>query len=217
MSFQDLVTAAQKDFPDLQIKYKDQSWFMKLIGTLLFFNKSFMTSYTTTIGSTVYFPTEAFVKSRPISASTVLLHELVHVYDAKKYTQFLFSLLYLSPQIFAVLCLPLFLISWKIALPLVILFSLPIPSYFRMYFEKRAYLTSLYAINGLAAKLNFKPILSSRQESFLKQFKDSSYYFMWPFKGLQKDFDEGVARIKEGRRPYEDPVFDILDKLIAAV
>lgn len=216
MSFQELVTVAKKNFPDLQIKYKDQSWFMKLIGALLFFNKSFMTSYTTTIGSTIYFPNEAFVKSRPVSATIVLLHELVHVYDAKKHTWILFSLLYLTPQIFVLLCLPLFLISWKIALPLVILFFLPIPSYFRMYFEKRAYLTSLYAINELANRLNFKPILSSQEDFFLKQFKDSSYYFMWPFNNLQKDFDEGVTKIKEGKRPFEDPVFDILDKLIAA-
>ena len=217
MTFQDLVTAAQKDFPSLKIKYKDQSWFMKLIGILLFFNKSFMASYTTTIGSTVYFPNEGFVKSRPVSASTVLLHELVHVYDAKKYTTPLFSLLYMSPQIFVLLCLPLFLVSWKIALPLMILFALPIPSYFRMHFEKRAYLTSLYAINALAARLNFKPILASQEEAFLKQFKDSSYYFMWPFNNLQKDFDEGVAKIKDRKRPFEDPVFDILDKLIDTV
>lgn len=217
MAFQDLVTAAQKHFPELKIKYKDQSWFMKLLGFLLFFNKSFMKTYTTTIGSTVYFPSENSVKSRPISASVVLLHELVHVNDAKKLSKPLFGFLYLTPQIFALLCLPLFLVSWKIALPLFILFLLPIPSYFRMKFEKKAYLISLYAINALGSRLNFKPLLSTQEESFLSHFKDSSYYYMWPFSGLRKEFNEGVAKIKEGKRPFEDPIFDILDNLIQVV
>ncbi len=217
MSFQDLVTAAQKHFPSLKIKYKDQSWFMKLIGLLLFFNKSFMTSFTTTIGSTVYFPSESITKTRPVSAAAVLLHELVHIADAKKYTMPLFALMYLSPQILSLLCLPLFLVSWKIALPLVILFALPIPSYFRMYFEKRAYLVSLYCINALGNRLNFKPLLATQEESYLKNFADSSYYFMWPFSNLKKEFDDGVALIKDGKRPFEDPIFDILDELVTTV
>jgi hypothetical protein len=217
MSFQDLVTAAQKYFPDLDIKYKDQSWLMKFLGKLLFFNKSFMTSYTTTIGSDVYFPSASFVKVRPVSAAIVLLHELIHVHDAHKYSKLVFYFLYLFPQILSILCLPLFLLSWKIALPLVILFALPIPAYFRMQFEKRAYLTSLYAIYGLANRLSFKPLLASQEQAFVKQFKDASYYFMWPFSGLQQEFDDAVNKIKAGQRPYEDPVFDILDDLITKV
>jgi hypothetical protein len=218
MSFQDLVTAAQKYFPDLQIKYKDQSWFMKLIGKLIyFFNKSFMTSYTTTIGSTVYFPTESFVKVRPVSAAVVLLHELIHVYDAQRLSKPIFYFLYLFPQILALFCLPLFLVSWKIALPLVLLFAAPLPAYFRMQFEKRAYLTSLYAINKLATQLSFKPLLATQEQVFINRFKDSSYYFMWPFNNLQKDFDEAVVKIRAGQRPYEDPVFDILDELTTKV
>lgn len=218
MSFQDLVTAAQKYFPDLQIKYKDQSGFMKFLGTLMFFNKGFMTSYTTTIGSTVYFPNETFVKTRPISAAVVLLHELVHINDAHKVSKPLFGFLYLLPQILSLLCLPLlFVLTWKIVVPLVILFALPLPSPFRMNYEKRAYLTSLYAINALATRLNFKPLLASQEQSFLGQFKDASYYFMWPFGNLQKEFDDSVSKIQAGQRPYTDPVFDILDDLVTKV
>src|SRR5574338_64595 len=214
MSFQDLVTAAQKYFPDLKIKYKDQSWFMKLIGILLFFNKGFMTDYTTTIGSTVYFPTEAVTKTRPVSAATVLLHELVHVNDAKKISKPLFGFLYLTPQILILPALLLFLLSWKIAIPVIVLLALPIPSFFRMHFEKRAYLTSLYAVNALGKKMSFNPLLATQEQGYLKHFKDSTYYFMWPFPNLQKDFDEAVEKVKNGQRPYEDPVFDILDDLI---
>ena len=217
MTFQDLVTAAQKDFPDLQIKYKDQSWLMKLISIILFFNKYFMTSFTTTIGSKVYFPNESVIKARPVSAAIVLIHELVHVYDSKKYNKFLFGFLYLTPQVFALLCLPLFLVSWKIALPLMLFFVSPIPSFFRMHFEKRAYLASLYVIYALANRLNFKPLLATQEEGYLKHFRDSSYYFMWPFGNLRKDFDEGVARVKEGKRPFEDPIFDMIDQLTPTV
>lgn len=217
MSFKDLVTAAQKHFPDLQVKYKDQSPFMKFLGKALFFNPGFMTSYTTTIGSTVYFPTESFVNERPASAAVVLLHELVHIKDAQKFSKPLFSFLYLTPQILVLLCLPLLLLSWKIALPLMVLFALPTPSFFRMHFEKRAYLTSLYALSKLGERLKFPPLLVSQESLFLQQFKDSSYYFMWPFSNLQKDFDLAVNKIKAGERPFEDPVFDILDELLPTV
>lgn len=217
MSFEDLVTAAKQYFPDLSIKYKNQSSFMKFIGFLLFFNKGFMTDYTTTIGSTIYFPSAATLKVRPVSGSLVLLHELVHVHDAKKITKFLFGFLYLSPQIWALLCLPLFLFSWKIALILMLLFLCPIPAYFRMYFEKRAYLASLYALSLLSKRLNFPATLATQEQSYLNHFKDSTYYFMWPFGNLKKDFDDGVAKIKAGQRPYEDPVFDIIEKLSETV
>lgn len=98
-----------------------------------------------------------------------------------------------------------------------LLFVSPIPSYFRMHFEKRAYLASLYAIYSLANRLNFKPLLATQQEGYLKHFKDSSYYFMWPFGNLKKEFDEGVAKVKEGKRPFEDPVFDMIDQLTPTV
>lgn len=215
MSFQDLVTASQKHFPDLKIKYKDQSFFMKLLGKIMFFNKGFMTDYTTTIGSTIYFPSEATVKARPVSSAAVLLHELIHVYDAKKLTKPFFGFLYLTPQIFALLAIPLFFLNWKLALPF-LLFALPIPSYFRMHFEKKAYMTSLYVINALGNRMNFKPLLATQQEGYLAHFKDSSYYYMWPF-DLRAEFDEAVNKIKNGERPFEDPIFDIMDELVTTV
>lgn len=214
MSFQELVTASQKYFPDLRIKYKDQSFFMKALGKLLFFNKKFMTSYTTTIGSTVYFPSQSFIKTRPISAEVVLMHELVHVKDSKKYGRRLFSFLYLSPQILFFLCLPLLLLSWKVAILLMMISLLPLPSFFRMFFEKRAYMASLYVLNALGKKLDFDPKLNSHCEDFSKQFKNSTYYFMWIFSGIDKVFKNATRNIEDGNKPFEDPVFDILDDLI---
>lgn len=216
MSFQNLVQAAQEQFPDLQIKYKDESTLMKILGKLMFFNPKFMTSFTTTIGSTVYYPSRSFVKIRPISSAIVLLHELIHIYDSKRLTQPLFTFLYTFPQILVLLAIPLLLVSWKLSL-LCLLFLAPIPAIFRMYFEKRAYLTSLYVLNALGNKMSFNPGLDKQKEGFVEQFKDSDYYFMWPFKTVDKDFDTALVKIQNGEKPFEDPAFITLDKLIDTV
>jgi hypothetical protein len=218
MAFQDLVTGAQKYFPDLQIKYKDQSPFMKALGTILFFNPGFMKSFTTTVGETVYFPSEPFVKVRPISSSVVLMHEFVHMNDEKKLSKPVFSLSYLFPQILLpIFLVMLFFVTWKIMLPLILLSLLPIPAYFRMNYEKRAYISSLYTLYKLGQLKSFDPKLDAQAASFVQYFKDGSYYFMWPFGNVQKEFDDALVLVKAGKRPYEDPVFDILDDLITKV
>ncbi len=217
MSFQNLVADAQSYFPDLQVKYKDQSSFMKFLGTLLFFTPSFMTNYITTIGSTVYYPNEAGVQANEIGSSIVLMHELVHVYDAHRLGRPLFFFLYLTPQILSLLCLPLFLVSWKLALPLMLFFLLPLPSYFRMYFERRGYFTTLYVMNALNKKYQLNTQLEGSKDYYVGQFTGSAYYFMWPFSSLQAQFEDAINKISAGGRPFEDPVFDIIDNLLASV
>jgi hypothetical protein len=218
MAFQDLVTASQKYFPSLQVKYKDQSTFMKILGFLLFFNKSFMTDYTTTIGNTIYIPNENYIKLRPISGAVVFLHEMVHMYDQKRIGYLWFQLAYALPQILILPAILLFLLSWKIAIPAIILFALPIPSYFRMNFERRAYLSSLYTLQKLSERLQFNPKLDSQNTYFIECFVDSSYYFMWPFGGpITNDFQNATKLVQAGQRPYNDPVFDMLDDLVTKV
>jgi len=218
MTFENLVAAAQTYFPNLQVKYKDQSPIMKILGSLLFFNHDFMVSYTTTIGESVYFPTSTFVKSRPVSSAIVLLHELVHVHDENKISKLLFGFLYLFPQILSILCLPLFfLLTWKLVLPIIIICALPVPAFFRMYLEKRAYFASLYCLNTLSKKLNFSSNLDNQSIFFQTQFAGAYYYYMWPFNNIKKDFDQAVVKIKADQRPYDDAVFDMLDDLVSKV
>jgi hypothetical protein len=212
MSFDKLVENAKQFFPDLQIKYKDESPFMKLLSKILFFNTSFMTSYTTTIGSTIYFPNKNFIEIRPMSSTIIFLHELVHIYDSKRFNKSIFSFLYLSPQILALLTFPLLFISLKF-LPLLLLLA-PIPSPGRMYLEKRAYFVSLYVMQQLATKFNYNSKLDRNKEYFSSQFDSGSYYWMWTFKGLKKDFKDAVEKILSGKKPYEDPVFNIIDQLL---
>ena len=217
MGIQQFITNAQEYFPDLQVKYKDQSWLMKIISYIMFFNKDFMSYYITTIGSTVYFPNEAFVKMRPVSAPILLIHELVHIHDSKKIGRLLFSLLYLFPQVLALIFIPLMLVSWKLFLFLTIVSLLPIPAYFRMHYEKRAYLVSIYTLKSLEDRLHFSHDLNKQKDLYVSQFKESSYYFMYPFKSVDTAFNQALDKIQAGQRPFEDPLFDILDKLIAQV
>lgn len=212
-----LLDAVKLYFPNLDIKYKNESLFMKILSKILFFNKSFMDAYTTTIGSSIYFPNKNFVDNNYYKASLILLHELVHVYDSNKFGQIFFSCLYLSPQIFAILAIPLFFVSWKLALLTLFLFALPIPSFFRMYFEKRAYIVSLYALNYLINnnKINYKLELS--MNFYLSNFKNSNYYFMWPFTTIDSKFAEALILIKQNKKPFEDPIFEMIDHLLTKI
>lgn len=204
---------AKDYFPNLEVKYKTESTFMKILGTLLFFNKGFMDRYTTTIGSTIYFPSEEYVVSKPTSAKVIFLHELTHIYDSKRLNNLLYSFLYLFPQILAPLALLLLPVCWWLSLILFAVFLSPLPAYFRTYFEKRAYMVSLYAAHKLS-KGSYN--LDRGKEHYILQFKTGSYYFMWWFDWkLRKDFDEAVKKIKAGKRPYDEKVFDYIDDLIS--
>jgi len=211
--FEQIEKNAKIYFPNLQIKFKTDSKLMKFLEKVLFFNKGFMTDYITTVGDDIYFASKEYIKKHPIAATVALLHELVHVYDSHKYSQPIFSFLYLGPQILAILSLPLLLVSWKLSL-LCLLFTLPIPSYFRMYFEKRAYIASLYALQKLSKKIVLDPRLDAHKKMFLTQFHGPSYYYMWPFKNIDKEFEEANQKIKNNERPFNDKIFDIIDDLI---
>lgn len=218
MVFQDFVAAAQVYFPSLQVKYKSESTFMKVLSYLLFFNPDFMTSYITTIGDTVYLPAPSFVTLHPVTAPIVLMHELVHISDQSKVCRPIFTISYLFPQILVPICLLLFfLVSWKIMLPITLLFSAPLPAYFRMYWEKRAYMAALYVQQALSKLKSFNPKLPDQVTYDLVEFKTSSYYWMWPFSNIDAEFNEAVTLINAGQRPFEDAIFDTLDVLVTKV
>jgi hypothetical protein len=216
MGFQELVAAAQIHYPSLQIKYKNQSALMKVLGKLLFFNPDFMTNYITTIGDTVYFPSTSFVSLHPISSEVALCHELVHISDEKTYTIPLFALSYLFPQILAPLALFLaFYIGWFALIPFLLLAS-PLPAPFRTIWERRAYIAALYVQQGLSKRLSFNPQLATQAADYVAQFKTADYYWMSPFgNSIQNDFDQAIILINAGQRPFSDPIFDVLDDLVS--
>jgi hypothetical protein len=94
--------------PGFQVKFKDQSWSQKVLAFFAYpFNPQYMTSFITTLGYTVYFPTQASYESNPRSSFTVLAHELVHMADTKK-SPVSFRLSYILPQALG----PVFLLAW---------------------------------------------------------------------------------------------------------
>ena len=99
--FEKFETSLAEKLPGFEVKFKDESTLMKIIDKILFFNKTFMTGFITTIGSTVYWPSRERLEQSGLGALSTLAHEYRHAKDAKKITGVLFSLLYLLPQILA--------------------------------------------------------------------------------------------------------------------
>lgn len=157
----------------MSTKFKNKSFFMKLLGGILFFNPKFMTNYVTTVGSTVYFPSEEWLKENEDMAATILAHEYVHILDSLDSGSTVFSYLYLLPQVLALLSL--LSIFGSLLWLLCLLFLLPIPSPTRTYFEMRG-----YAMSDAVHKKMTGDFLSI--DFLSKQFLTGAYYFMWPFK-----------------------------------
>lgn len=167
-NFNQALEIAQKHFPGLKIKYKNESFFMKFLSLVLFFNPEFKTKFITTIGKTIYFPSKEFIENNNTSATHILCHELVHINQSNDK---FFSIKYLFPQILATFSLlafihPIFLIF--------LLFLAPIPAYFRSKYEYEAYVVSLYC--KFKANENFDTLLSIN--SIVNNFTGSSYYYM---------------------------------------
>jgi ABC-type multidrug transport system fused ATPase/permease subunit len=211
MDFNTLLANIQKIYPDVNVQYKDQSTFMQILGKILFFNPSFMTDFTTTVGTTIYYPSQEWVNNNIYSAEVLMLHELTHIYDQKNSNSILYALLYVLPQLLFILFIPLlFVINWKFALiPLV--FLAPIPSYFRMYYERRAYTISMYATQKLGC-------IQTAVPAYVADFTSSEYYFMWPFtSSLTTYFTTVQNQIINNQRPSnpEPAVYDLVDQILS--
>ena len=211
MAFNDLVIKAQIYFPNLQVKFKDQSTLMKVIGKICFFNPAFMTSFVTTIGNTIYMPNYAYTQTQ--AGTDVFIHEVVHLYDQKRFS-FLYTLAYALPQLLFLPSLLLFLISYKLAIPVSLFFLLPIPAPWRTYFEKRAYSVQLYVYKQMWGSSLDE--LYTAADDLNKFFTGSTYYFMWPF-SEDSSLRSVAASVSVGNDPIDDPALMIIvDALILA-
>lgn len=91
----------REEIPSFKLRFKSQSWLMMLVGALVYpFNQRFMDRYTTTVGSTVYFPSEGDYEADPAASVTTLAHEFVHLYDSRE-AGIKFQLGYTAPQLLA--------------------------------------------------------------------------------------------------------------------
>jgi len=217
-----LQTKMKESVPDFELKFKDESKFMKPLGKLLFFNKKFMTGYITTIGKTVYWPNKEMFDSDPRRSFLTLAHEYVHVLD---YVQkpVRFTLGYFFPQILAAPAL-LFVLLSPILVPLIIFgilspyfllslvtlaFLAPIPSPGRKSAEMRGYGMSIKVNTWLHGGVN-----QSYIDWCANQFTGSAYFYMWPFESnVKKELAEwadvhNVSCLSDKNQAYKE-VFDI--------
>lgn len=171
--FADLVAEVRAEFPAFKIVRKSESRLMKAADVFLkvvSFGKmnTFMTSFTTTLGTTIYV-TESWDHIGDESKSITLRHERVHMRQARQLTPPLFSLLYL----FAFL--PLFL------------------AYFRARFEREAYEETVRATCELyGPKAVFD---KSFRDRMVKHFTSAEYLWMWPFpKTVEKWFMDAAEK-----------------------
>lgn len=186
---EELKAEIKKNIPEFNLYIKERSKLMRFIGKILFFNKSFMTRFTTTLYPNVYMPREDW--ENPWSCLPLLSHEYCHLISAKKKGSFLFSFLYGAPQILA----PLALLSllaipfsnwWLLNLSWLVLAG-PLPAYFRMKEELEAYTMTLMV--DMILFINHEPskeVLTKIEEDDIvfiaSNFYTGAYYFMWPFK-----------------------------------
>ena len=208
-SYDRIVSFARQQY-GVEIKFKDESRFMKALGYLLFFNPKFMTRFVTVIGKTVYFPSQQRVDQDPDSAAQVLCHELVHLADANRVGALNFSLSYLFPQCLALLALSaIFVGPWAL---LFLAFLAPLPAPFRTFWELRGYAMTDAVVHRKLGRFTFKHWMAD-------QFTSSAYFFMWPFlTDIKERIEENRKLIRDGRLQEKIPAAaDILNAYFGTI
>ena len=181
VDYQALLNQVKIEFPNFEIRFKDQSWLMKFINYFLIAlsfgkNKAFMTDYITTINNAMYVPTTWDTMTEK-QRCIIVRHERVHMRQASRLGFLKFAFLY----IFAA-----FPVVWAT---------------YRTEFEKEAYEESLRAMCEyygvkIAASAGYKDFIVS-------QFTSSAYGWMcidkakieaWHDAALQKALSENIFK-----------------------
>ncbi len=171
-----LENKIKESVPTFEIKFKDESPFMKFLCKLMFFMN--FNQFITTLGTKVYWPSRISYESNPAESFKILAHEFVHIIDYKQNKLFMLS--YVFPQILAVFSLLSFLAFlniWFLLCLGFLLFLAPIPSPGRKKIEIRGYGMSCRNEVWFNGKID-QNIL----ESYVRNFTGPNYYYMWPFK-----------------------------------
>ena len=169
-----LVADLRKEFPRFRIVRKDRSPLHRaihyaLVGITFGGMRSYLDSYQTTIGSTVYV-TSDWDDWAADRRYVTLRHEAIHLRQFRRFTLPGMALLYV------LLPLPLGL-AW-----------------FRAYFEKEAYAETI----RVSAEVYGRDYPSDTEfrRHIIDQFMGPSYGWMWPFRaGLERWYDRVLATL----------------------
>jgi hypothetical protein len=176
-----LVHALRDEVPQLRIVRKDRSPLHKAIHyalCVLTFGQmtSYLDSFQTTIGSTVYV-TPDWNDWDADRRYITLRHEAVHLRQFRRYRLIGMAVLY-------------------------VLLPLPVGmAWFRAHFEKAAYAESIRAAAEVwGAEYPRRP---EYRRHIIEQFTGPSYGWMWPFRsGLERWYDQVLASLSApGRAP----------------
>lgn len=176
--FDSLCVVIRRRIPGFKIKYKNESIWQKILGFFLFFNKEYMTKYTTTFYPVVWFPSREFVEKKPWQAFKILAHEYIHLLDTQK-RPFLFRFFYVSPQCFALLSViavaAIWFSNWWLMglLPLICL--APWPSTGRAALEMRG-----YSMNITINMWRYGGLSEETRNWIVEKFAGWEYYKMMP-------------------------------------
>lgn len=207
------VASIQSVTPGFKVVKKEDSRLMKFLAIILFFNKDFMSRYTTTVGSTIYMP-QAHLDVGTRSLPT-LAHEAQHVWDNNRwYGHIFYAVGYVAPQVFAIgaflSLLAIWFSNWWLLALLSLIFLAPIPAPGRMVIERRGYLMTMACVWWMGGNARVE------EDGWLvDNFANSAYYWMWPFrKSLVRWFDSELEQIKNGN--YPTPVFKAVHEFLAS-
>jgi hypothetical protein len=173
--YEQLVAALRAEIPRFRIVRKDRSLLhrsihLALVGLTFGRMRSYLDSYQTTIGKTVYVTSDW--DDWPADERYVTLrHEAIHLRQFRAYTLPGMALLYVL---------------------------LPLPmglAWFRAHFEKQAYAESIRAASEVwGAAYVRRP---SYRAHIIEQFLGPSYGWMWPFRGgLERWYDRVLATVE---------------------
>lgn len=168
------VEEMQREFPRFRIMKKSESPFSKAIDVALKIitaggMRSYMTTYHTVIGDTLYVPA-GWDDADPVAAVITLRHERIHLRQRRRYTLPGMTILYL-------------LLPFPLGL-----------AYGRARIEWEAYTETLRATFELRGEQALRsPELRQR---IVSQFTSAAYGWMWPFrKSVERWYDEAVEEV----------------------
>lgn len=191
----DLEAEARGMIPGFEVLPKSRSWHQRLVGKLLFFNPSYMQSFSTTLYPKVYL-SAALEERRDMVLFSTLAHELVHLWDNQR-NRILFPIGYVFPQALALLSFGAIGAFWVLDFFGFLVFlaaAAPWPAYWRMKAEMRGYAMNFAISYWVTGRI------SEEQRAFVaEQFTGLAYYQMWNYPELLKEeFDRIEADIKSG-------------------
>lgn len=179
---EEFVEGAQRFCKGFRVRMKEDSWWMRMIGRLMFWNDGFMDCLTRS-GRTVYLPKGA------VDIGS-MGHELRHAVDGFRNTNLLVGIVYYFPQWIGLLSLLSLVAIWGgggwLWWLVCLVCLLPIPSPGRMMMERRGYLVSLLVVYWKYGR----EIALSKVDEVLDLLSGKEYYWAWPFRsGLRSWFE----------------------------